>query len=121
MSTYDPSQANPPTPAPNKPLEKWSRRPKYVTETMRLTPLLGLAGLAFMRDLEGLRVVLYVLGIMLLIAVTSHVLRKVLFPYLDLGAFVAKALEDSRAAGMVFLGMSFIIGMMIFSATQLLK
>ena len=88
---------------------------------MRLTPLIGLAGLAFMRDLEGLRVVLYVLGILLLIAVTSHVLRKVLFPYLDLGAFVAKALEDSRAAGMVFLGMSIIIAMMIFSATQLLK
>jgi hypothetical protein len=50
-----------------------------------------------------------------------HILRKVLFPYLDLGAFVAKALEDSRASGMVFLGMSFIIGMMIFSATQLLE
>ena len=104
-----------------KSLEKWEKRPKMVTEAMRLTPLLGLAGLAFMRDLESLQVVLYVLGILLLIAVTTHILRKVLFPYLDLGAFVAKALEDSRAAGMVFLGMSFIIGMMIFSATQLLQ
>jgi hypothetical protein len=118
--SYDTQQTAPP-PTPNKHLERWAKRPRYVTETMRLTPLIGLAGLAFMRDLDGLRVVLYVLGIMLLIAATSHVLRKVLFPYLDLGAFVAKALEDSRAAGMVFLGMSFIIGMMIFSATQLLK
>ena len=102
-------------------LQKWENRPKMVTETMRLAPLLGLAGLAFMRDLDSLQVVLYVLGILLLISVTTHVLRKVLFPYLDLGAFVAKALEDPRAAGMVFLGMSFIIGMMVFSATQLLQ
>jgi hypothetical protein len=105
----------------NKALSKWENRPKPVTEAMRLFPLIGLAGLAFMRDLDSLQVVLYVLGILLLIAVTTHILRKVLFPYLDLGAFVSKALEDPRAAGMVFLGMSFIIGMMIFSATQLLQ
>lgn len=105
----------------NKALERWEKRPKPITEAIRLTPLIGLAGLAFMRDLESLQVVLYVLGILLLIAVTTHILRKVLFPYLDLGAFVAKALEDPRAAGMVFLGMSFIIGMMVFSATQLIS
>lgn len=104
-----------------KSLQKWEKRPKAVTEVMRLFPLLGLAGLAFMGSLDSLRVIGYVLGILLLISVTTHILRKVLFPYLDLGAFVAKALEDSRAAGMVFLGMSFIIGMMIFSATQLLQ
>lgn len=105
----------------NRALTKWEKRPKSVTEVMRLTPLIGLAGLAFMRDLESLQVVLYVLGILLLISITSHIVRKVLFPYLDLGAFVSKALEDPRASGMVFLGMSFIIGMMIFSATQLLQ
>lgn len=105
----------------NRALRRWEKRPKPITEAMRLTPLLGLAGLAFMRDLESLQVILWVLGILLLIAVTSHILRKVLFPYLDLGAFVAKSLEDPRASGMVFLGMSFIIGMMIFSATQLLQ
>lgn len=104
-----------------KALEKWEKRPKSVTEAMRLTPLIGLAGIIFMRDIEGLQVVLYVLGILLIVSVTSHVVRKILFPYLDLGAYVAKALEDPRASGMVFLGMSFIIGMMIFSATQLLQ
>ena len=55
----------------NKALSKWEHRPKPVTEMMRLSPLLGLAGLAFMRDLDSLQVVLYVLGILLLIAVRS--------------------------------------------------
>ena len=101
--------------------EKYKNRPKAVTEVMRLTPLIGVAGILLVPDIAGLKVVMYMIGILLLVAATSHLIRKILFPYLDLGEFVAKAHEDPKAAGMVFLGMSFILGVMIHSATELLK
>lgn len=94
---------------------------RVAREFIRLTPLIGLAGIVLVPDVGGLSVVLYMLGILLLVAATSHLVRKVLFPYMDLELYVRKALEDSKGAGMVFLGVSWILGVMIFSATGLLK
>lgn len=93
----------------------------FVRELYRLIPIIVAAGLLLGSDKGSAQVVLYMVGILLLVAAVSHILRKVLFPYLDLKLFVDKALEQPTASGMVFLGMSFIIGMMIYSATGLLK
>ena len=90
-------------------------------ELLRLVPIIG-AGLVFLHsDTGGIKLVLYMIGILLLICAAVHLLRKVLFPYLDLKAYTDKALETPQSAGMVFLGISFIMGMTIFAATSLLK
>jgi hypothetical protein len=90
-------------------------------EFIRLLPIIG-AGLVFLHsDTGGIKLVLYMIGILLLICAAVHLLRKVLFPYLDLKEYTDKALESPQSAGMVFLGISFIMGMTIYAATSLLK
>ena len=90
-------------------------------ELLRLVPIIGL-GLVFLHsDTGGIKLVLYMIGILLLICAAVHLLRKVLFPYLDLKEYTDKALESPQSAGMVFLGISFIMGMTIYAATSLLK
>ena len=105
----------------NDPNQHGIIKPNLLREVYRLLPLIGAAVLLLYSDKGGMSVVLYMIGILLLISATSHIVRKILFPYLDLKLFVDKALEQPSSAGMVFLGMSFIIGMMVYSASGLLK
>jgi hypothetical protein len=93
----------------------------WARELLRLVPIIGV-GLVFLHsDTGGIKLVLYMIGILMLICAAVHLLRKVLFPYLDLKQYTDKALESPQSAGMVFLGVSFIMGMTIYAATSLLK
>lgn len=42
----------------------------------------------------------------------THVLRRILFPNIDLGAFMRKAFEHPIGAGLVAVGVCFVIGQM---------
>ena len=92
-----------------------------IRELFRILPIVGAAVLLLAGDKGNMSVIFLMMGMLLMICATSHLLRKVLFPYLDLKLFVDKALSEASSAGMVFLGMSFILGMMIYSAAGLLK
>jgi uncharacterized membrane protein (UPF0182 family) len=74
----------------------------------------AIAILAF--DLPILLTLGYSMAAMLLIAAVSHLTRKIIFPYVDMGVFAEKALQTANGAGFVFVGVSFIIGMMILGS-----
>ena len=96
-------------------------KPNILREIYRLMPMFVAALLLLYSDRSGLNVVLFMIGILLLISATSHVMRKTLLPYVDLKKYTDKALESPTSAGMVFLGCAFIVGVMIFSGASLLK
>jgi hypothetical protein len=87
----------------------------------RLGMFLGLGGgvmmgsvpLADYTKIPELGVVGWWLALMFFMAAASHVLRRVLFPYIDLKKVAAKAVESAVGAGLVFLGVCFVIGCMM--------
>jgi uncharacterized membrane protein (UPF0182 family) len=74
----------------------------------------AIAILAF--DLPILLTLGYSMAAMLLIAAVSHLTRKIIFPYVDMAAFAEEAIQTATGAGLVFMGVSFIIGMMILGS-----
>lgn len=89
-------------------------------EAKRLIPMLLIAAMILVPD-TGSFVVLYSLGITIVISAVSHIIRKILFPYIDLKSFASKALETSTGAGMVFFSISLILSVIIGSTCALLK
>lgn len=78
---------------------------KWLTvEFFRTLPLVVLATFMFWPDFSTLKVVQYVFGFLFVIALISHTIRKVLFPYIDLREYARKALETPVSASLVFVG-----------------
>jgi hypothetical protein len=70
--------------------------------------ILGLV-LCFAPDVSALLIVKYVFGFLFSQALVSHVIRRVLFPTADMRDYLVKAKEDPIASAIVFLGMVLII------------
>jgi len=81
------------------------------------------AVLAFMyfQDPTGFAVVTYMIAFMLVIALTSHYVRRILFRYLDMGKIANKADETPLSAAIVFASVAAIIAASIFAGAQFLK
>ena len=90
----------------------------FTTEFFRTIPLIILAILMFAPDWSTLLVVKYVFGFLFAIALITHTIRKVLFPYISLRDYAAKALETSQGAAVVFFGFCIIICTVIFAAVE---
>lgn len=86
----------------------------------RLWLLLLVSGLVLVPD-AGSHVVLFALGITILVSAVSHVIRKILFPYLDLETVATRAIDTPVGAGMVFMGVTIILSTIIMSTCMLLK
>ena len=86
----------------------------------RTWPLLLVAAAILVPD-TGSFVVLYALGVTLLVCVASHWVRKILFPYVDLSKFSAKAAETPTGAAIVFAAVSVMLSTIIFATCMLLK
>lgn len=95
------------------------RNAPHAIELVRAIPLLGIAGLILIPD-NGSMVVLYALGITLLVTACSHIIRKVLFPYIDMQVFAEKSLESPTAAAIVFSAVSFLLAVIILATCFLL-
>lgn len=91
----------------------------HMIELYRALPLFVIAGLILVPD-SGSMVVLYAIGISILVASVSHIIRKVLFPYVDLGAFANKALESPMGAATVFMSIAVLLATIILSTCILL-
>lgn len=81
-------------------------------------PLLA-AAILLLPD-AGSHVVFYALGITLLVSIVSHLVRKILFPYIDMSVFAKKALETPIGASIVFCSISVILSVIIYSTCSLL-
>lgn len=93
---------------------------KYLKkESKRLLPILLLAGCILLPD-AGSFVVLYSIAITLALAGMSHVLRKIMFPYINLRHYAERALESPTSAAIVFFSISLILCVFIGSGVVLL-
>ena len=90
-------------------------------EGKRLLPLfIVLAALAY-TDPAGFGVIAYMLALMTVIALFSHVMRRMLFPYLDMKIISDKADESPMSSAIVFASIAFIVGCIIITVGGMLS
>jgi hypothetical protein len=75
----------------------------------RLWALLIPAALILFTNVPVALTIGYSFAVVVLFAAASHVLRKVLFPYVDLRELVNKAVETPLASAVVFLGITLVL------------
>lgn len=78
-------------------------------DLIRLIVFTGLAVLMFYPDYTLIQTARYVFGFLACIALFSHVTRRLLFPYVDLGSFFEEAKRGNVAAALVVLGICVIL------------
>jgi len=74
----------------------------------------------YFSDATGFSVVTYMISLMLVIALFSHFIRRIIFPYLDMGVIAKAAKESPTGAAVVFASICFIIGCLIISVGGML-
>lgn len=91
-------------------------------ELKRAWPFLLLAFLMLAPDPGALSVVGYAVGIVALAVVLSHLVRKVLFPYLDIETLIKEIdTENNVAAAIVVASMVVLMGIVLNGIIALLK
>jgi hypothetical protein len=88
------------------------------TEVIRIWPLLLIIALALviLGDAAQLAVQLYRLSMVALVLIAAHIIRKVMYPYLDLKQFVNKANEDPAGSALVVLALFGLLSVIILAA-----
>lgn len=90
-------------------------------EILRLAPLLGLAGYVLVGD-DSRHVVIFGTAIIFLAVAISHIVRRIIFPYIDLRKFVKEVLEqNSIASAMVLCGFIYLFTSITQALVTLLK
>lgn len=89
-------------------------------EKKRVLPLAAVLGFMYWYDSEGFGVVIYMLGLMTTIAVASGILRRIMFPRLDMGVVANKADETPMSSAIVFIGVCLVISAIILSVGGML-
>lgn len=92
---------------------------RAVHEYLRWFVLGTLSLLALIPMWDASQVVFYFIGVVSLIALFSHVARRVFFPYVDVERYAAKALEDPIAASLIFMSITLLLCVMLFSVSSL--
>jgi hypothetical protein len=90
-------------------------------EIVRILPMILIVFFAFWPDLSSFLIVKYVFGFLFAIGLLVHFLRKMLFPYIDMREFAAKALEEAQSSAIIFFSVSLIICTIIYSTTGFFK
>jgi len=93
----------------------------FTKEFFRTIPLILACILCFAPDWSALLVVKYVFGFLFAIALISHFLRKVLFPYVKLGDVAAKAAQTAQGASIMFFGFCLVICTIMLVAADFFK
>ena len=98
-----------------------SSKDTLIKEAKRLLPILAVAGLILIPD-HNTTVVLFAIGISLMITGVVHVVRKLLFPYLDLEVVVNQIVaEKNVAAAVLFASVCGLVAVLINATVSLLK
>ncbi len=90
-------------------------------EIRQSVPLLFVLAYFYVFDFGSFSVVSYMLGIMLVISMFTHVVRRLLFRRLNIEDFYSKALEAPLPAALIFTGVCFIYGMMFLAVAGMFK
>ena len=94
---------------------------KVIHNFLRIVPFAVLSIILLYFGGDGYHVVLYSIGISLGLAVVSHLIRKAFFPYIDLKVHAQKALETPLSAGLVVLGICYLLATVFQASISLLK
>lgn len=89
-------------------------------ELVRLLPLIGLAALLLFDRTES-NVVFFNMGIIFAVLAISHIMRKLLFPYIDLEEYAKSAMQAPLPASIVFLSVCYILSIIIQSSLRLIS
>ncbi len=81
----------------------------------RLWALLIPAALILSADLPVAMTIGYSMAVILVLAAVTHIVRKVLFPYVDLEVMVGKATETPGGSATVFLGVCMVVCALILA------
>lgn len=92
---------------------------RAIHEYLRWLVLGAISLLALIPMWDASQVVFYFIGVVSLIALFSHLTRRVFFPYVDVEKYAAKALEEPLAASLVFMSITFLLCVMLFSVSSL--
>ena len=84
---------------------------------LRVWMLLAPALLVLALDLPVLTALLYSLSAMLVIVAMTHVIRRVLFHYVDMELLALIAQHSATGAGLTFVGVCIVLASIIVSAT----
>lgn len=87
--------------------ENWYRLVKH--EYVRILPLLGIAFLLLFNSGGGSGVILLNIGIVAAIVAVSHLIRRILFPYLELEKYSVLAMGNPIAASIVFFSVCYVL------------
>ena len=93
----------------------------FKREILRALPVLLIAGIFLFPDIGSFKTVLFSISIITLIIYLSHIIRKTMFPYLDLEEHVGKALDNPIAAAIIFSGVIYLVSTIIQSTTMLIR
>ena len=93
---------------------------KWVIEFRRLWIVILFSILMLAWD-SNRSVILFALAITTGTIAASHITRKLLFPYIDLGVLLKKSLEHPLGSAIVFASMIYLITILIQSTVLLLK
>ncbi len=96
------------------------RKKVWYYETKRIWFLLLLI-VVFLIPSSNYSVVLFALSVTTLTMVVSHITRKLLFPYFDMGVYMRKALEHPIGAAIIVAAVFFLIVTLINATVVLLK
>jgi hypothetical protein len=72
-------------------------------------------------DWKSVKVTLYTIGLVTFILLVLHTWRKLMFPYIDLGALVKKAKNDSMASAVIVATMLYMFVKVLEVCVSLLK
>jgi hypothetical protein len=106
-----------------KNIKKWSLaciKNRIVIEISRILPLLGLAGFILLRD-DASHVIIFGTAIVLLAVAVAHLVRKLIFPYIDIKSLVSGIEDDTKASAAVICGLIFLVCTIINAFVTLLK
>ncbi len=84
-----------------------------VDDIVRISMFVAIASIMFYPDWSMLRINQYVLGMSVSLALISHLVRKLLFPYIDLKQFVNKSLENPMAAAIVAAAIIYLLSVFV--------
>lgn len=92
----------------------------FKRDTLRLVALFVLGIILTQADIS-LTAVAFSAGVVLILAALSHVIRRVLFPRLDLQELGLKAMESPVGAGLAFGSIVFLLGVFVQSGVALMR
>jgi hypothetical protein len=92
---------------------------KLLNEFLRVSPLLALIVPFLFLD-DSYKFVLFISAVLAFVLLLVHIVRKAMYPYLDIEELVIKAKESSLGASITLLGFFILIGVIIYSFAILL-